>query len=299
MKLANFTIDTVSLLAMTLVVGILVDDSIVVFENIERHHKEGEPPLSAAITGRSEIGFAAIVITLVDVVVFLPMAFLPGVVGRFLSEFGVVVVVATLTSLWTSFTVTPTLAGRWSLRSKWKPWRPIQRVREGIRAPARRGMRIALLPNALESAQCSSPPSPAARSSLSLSLLPLGLIGFTFIPSVDRGEIFVQITYPTGTPLTQVDAVSAPARHRCSASPTCRPDVAISGAYSSPFGGFLTEGNVGQIHLWLKDDRKHSTDYWVEYLKNKLRPLAPGATDVASSRPRARVAATPSPSTTS
>src|ERR1700736_1502978 len=125
MKLANFTIDTVSLLAMTLVVGILVDDSIVVLENIERHHRGGEPRLSAAVTGRSEIGFAAIVITLVDVVVFLPIAFLPGVVGKFMKEFALVVVVATLTSLWTSFTVTPALAGRWSLKSNWKPWRPI------------------------------------------------------------------------------------------------------------------------------------------------------------------------------
>ncbi len=104
MKIANFTIDTVSLLAMTLIIGILVDDSIVVFENIERHFEDGEAPRTAAILGRTEIGPAAVVITLVDVVVFLPIAFLPGITGRFLAEFALVVVAATLTSLAVSFT---------------------------------------------------------------------------------------------------------------------------------------------------------------------------------------------------
>ncbi len=99
MKVVNFTIDTISLLAMTLIIGILVDDSIVVLENIERHCESGETPVEAAIKGRTQIGPAAIVITLVDVVVFLPIAFLPGTVGSFLSEFALVVVVATLTSL--------------------------------------------------------------------------------------------------------------------------------------------------------------------------------------------------------
>ena len=65
MRVVGFTLDTVSLLAMTLIIGILVDDSIVVLENIARHHEEGEEPKEAAINGRSEIGVAAIVITLV------------------------------------------------------------------------------------------------------------------------------------------------------------------------------------------------------------------------------------------
>ena len=115
MKIAHFTLDTVSLLAMTLIIGILVDDSIVVLENIDRHFRKGEQPFEAAVKGREEIGIAAIVITLVDVVVFLPISFLPGSVGLFLREFGLVVTVATLTSLFVSFTVTPSLAGHWIL----------------------------------------------------------------------------------------------------------------------------------------------------------------------------------------
>ena len=132
MKLANFTIDTVSLLAMTLIIGILVDDSIVVLENVERHFESGEAPRTSAILGRAEIGGAAIVITLVDVVVFLPIAFLPGQVGRFLGEFGIVVTIATLTSLFVSFTITPALAGNWSLLSNWKPPRIVDMFSDGF-----------------------------------------------------------------------------------------------------------------------------------------------------------------------
>ena len=132
MKIFGFTIDTISLLAMTLIIGILVDDSIVVLENITHHFDDGESPQTAAILGRTEIGNAAIVITLVDVVVFLPIAFLPGIVGRFLSEFGLVVVAATLTSLAISFTVTPSLAGNWSLFSRWRPWAPLRAFTRGF-----------------------------------------------------------------------------------------------------------------------------------------------------------------------
>ncbi len=127
MRAAGFTLDTVSLLAMTLMIGILVDDSIVVLENIERRFREGEAPHVAAVNGLSQIGVATIVITLVIVVVFLPISFLPGSVGLFLREFGLVVTVATLTSLFVSFTVTPALAGRWALYSKWKPWPIVER----------------------------------------------------------------------------------------------------------------------------------------------------------------------------
>lgn len=278
MKLANFTIDTVSLLAMTLVVGILVDDSIVVLENIERHHRDGEPRLSAAVSGRSEIGFAAIVITLVDVVVFLPIAFMPGVVGKFMKEFALVVVVATLTSLWTSFTVTPALAGRWSLKSNWKPWRPIVAFTKAFEQ-LRTWYAEKLLPKALKAPKLIA--LIAAGSFLAaLTLLPLGLIGFTFIPSVDRGEIFVQITYPTGTLLTKVDATVRRLETIAKQIPDLRTDVAAAGSYSSPFGGQLIEGNLGQLHLWLKDNRKQSTTYWVAWLRTHLQSAAPGSTIV-------------------
>lgn len=124
----GFHFDTMSLMGLSLIIGILVDDSIVVLENITRHRDMGEDPTNAAINGRSEIGGAAIAITMVDVIVFLPIAFLPGLVGRYLREFGAVIVVATLFSLLVSFTLTPLLAAKWSMRDrsasppKWIAW---------------------------------------------------------------------------------------------------------------------------------------------------------------------------------
>ena len=109
----GFTMNMMTMLALTLCVGILVDDSIVVLENIERHVRKGEAPREAALNGRAEIGLAAVTITLVDVVVFVPIAFMGGIVGRFFQQFGVTVATATLFSLFVSFNLTPMLASRW------------------------------------------------------------------------------------------------------------------------------------------------------------------------------------------
>ncbi len=109
----GFTLNTMTLLALSLVVGILVDDSIVVLENIERHLRMRKQPRQAALDGRSEIGLAAITITAVDIVVFVPIAFMGGIVGQFFRQFGVTVAVATAFSLFVSFTLTPMLASRW------------------------------------------------------------------------------------------------------------------------------------------------------------------------------------------
>ena len=109
----GFTQNIMVMLALSLVVGILVDDSIVVLENIERHLRKRESPVDAAYNGRSEIGLAAITITMVDIVVFLPIAFMGGMVGQFFKQFGVTVAIATGFSLLMSFTLTPMLASRW------------------------------------------------------------------------------------------------------------------------------------------------------------------------------------------
>jgi HAE1 family hydrophobic/amphiphilic exporter-1 len=115
MKAFGFHIDSMSMMGLSLIIGILVDDSIVVLENITRHRDMGEDAMSAAINGRTEIGAAAIAITMVDVVVFLPIAFMSGIVGAYLREYGAVVVTATLFSLFVSFTLTPLLAAKWSV----------------------------------------------------------------------------------------------------------------------------------------------------------------------------------------
>jgi HAE1 family hydrophobic/amphiphilic exporter-1 len=112
MWLLGYTLNLMTLLAMSLIIGILVDDAVVVLENIQKHLDRGKDKRTAAMEGRMEIGFAALSITLVDVVVFLPILFLQVFVADMLKQFSVVVVTSTLTSLLVGFTLTPWLASR-------------------------------------------------------------------------------------------------------------------------------------------------------------------------------------------
>jgi hydrophobic/amphiphilic exporter-1 (mainly G- bacteria), HAE1 family len=112
MWLLGYTLNLMTLLAMSLIIGILVDDATVVLENIQRHLDMGKEKRAAAMDGRMEIGFSALSITLVDVVVFLPILFLQVFVADMLKQFSVVVVTSTLTSLLVGFTLTPWLASR-------------------------------------------------------------------------------------------------------------------------------------------------------------------------------------------
>ncbi|HET6543759.1 MAG TPA: efflux RND transporter permease subunit, partial [Chryseolinea sp.] len=108
----GFTFNLMTLLALSLVIGILVDDSIVVLENIQRHMEMGKDKRKAALEGRQEIGFTAMSITLVDVVVFLPITMVDGMIADILRQFSAVVVVSTLMSLFVCFTLTPLLVSR-------------------------------------------------------------------------------------------------------------------------------------------------------------------------------------------
>lgn len=112
MWLLGYTLNLMTLLAMSLIIGILVDDATVVLENIQKHLDRGKDKQTAAMAGRMEIGFAALSITLVDVVVFLPILFLQVFVADMLKQFSVVVVTSTLTSLLVGFTLTPWMASR-------------------------------------------------------------------------------------------------------------------------------------------------------------------------------------------
>lgn len=112
MKFLGFTTNFMTLLALSLAVGILIDDSIVVVENIYRKVEEGESPWRAAFTGTDEIGLAVAATTFTIMVVFLPVAFMSGIVGRFFYQFGMTVSIAVLISLFVAFTLVPMLASR-------------------------------------------------------------------------------------------------------------------------------------------------------------------------------------------
>ncbi len=113
MALMGFSINNVSLLALTLCVGLVVDDAIVMLENIVRYIEEGMEPFEAAIKGSKEIGFTIISITLSLVAVFIPVLFMGGVVGRLFHEFAVTISIAIMVSGFVSLTLTPMLCSRW------------------------------------------------------------------------------------------------------------------------------------------------------------------------------------------
>ncbi|MET0594222.1 MAG: efflux RND transporter permease subunit, partial [Polyangiaceae bacterium] len=127
MWMQGFTLDTITLLALALAVGIVIDDAIVVLENIHRFiHEKGYKPFPAAILATKEIGLAVLATTLSLIAVFLPVAFMGGIVGRFLKSFGLTMAFAIGVSLLVSFTLTPMLSARWM-----KVHRPIRHDAEG------------------------------------------------------------------------------------------------------------------------------------------------------------------------
>lgn len=276
MEVAGFTLDTVSLLAMTLITGILVDDSIVVLENSQRHREAGEEPQTAAIQGRLEIGLAAIVITLVDVVVFLPIAYLPGIVGKFLIEFAAVVVAATLASLLVSFTITPALAGNWSLLSSKRTvplmelfTRGFDRVRVWYADRA--------LTWALDHPWMVAGISLATLAGAVLLVWPLGVVGFDFVPAQDRGEIFVRLDFPGGSPLARTQSAVLAIERQIDAFPDVRSEFGLAGAGQSPTGDYLVDGGIGQIDVHLRSTQAHSTAYWVDRIREVATRVAPAA----------------------
>ena len=113
MNLFGFTINMITLMALSLCVGLLIDDAIVVRENIVRHVQMGKKPYDAAMDGTQEIGLAVLATTLSIVAVFLPIGFMGGIIGKFFHEFGITIVAAVLISMFVSFTLDPMLSSIW------------------------------------------------------------------------------------------------------------------------------------------------------------------------------------------
>src|SRR5581483_4525248 len=112
MYLLGYSLDNLSLMALTLAVGFVVDDAIVMLENIVRHMEHGEAPMQAALRGSREIGFTIVSMTLSLAAVFIPVLFMGGIVGRLLHEFAVTIGVAILVSGFVSLTLTPMMCSR-------------------------------------------------------------------------------------------------------------------------------------------------------------------------------------------
>ena len=194
MYMLGYSLNMMSLMALSLVVGILVDDSIVVIENISRHMEKGKTKWQAALDGSKQIMFTCLAITLVIVVVFLPMAISGGLIGNILKEFAMPIVIATLSSLLVSFTVTPLLMSRFgtmpddtrmSLSARFS--RYIERTFDSIK-----NWYTGLLAKSLKH-KATILAVTSVMFIASFALIPTGFIGFAFMPDMDRGEYIVTL----------------------------------------------------------------------------------------------------------
>ncbi|MFI5251650.1 MAG: efflux RND transporter permease subunit [Bacteroidota bacterium] len=268
--LFGFTLNLMVLLAMSLVIGILVDDSIVVLENIYHHLEKGEERRVAALKGRNEIGFAALSITLVDVVVFVPLTLISGLIGNIVREYAMVIVFSTLLSLFVSFTVTPLLASRFA---------KIERLTKGTLL-GKLGIAFEsfyhwlteeyrkVLPWALQHRWTVMIATSVLFFS-SISLLGFGFIGFEFMTQTDRGEFTVTLELPPGSTVEQTNTVTQQVERAVSEMPEVKKIFANVGT--------STEGLIGQsstyvselnIALVPRNQRSRSTDAVGAAIKN-------------------------------
>lgn len=270
MYFMGFSLDLISLLALSLLTGILVDDSIVVLENINRHLSLGKSPLQAALDGRMEIGLAALAITMTDIVVYLPVAFTSGLVGQVFREFGLTIVAATLFSLFVSFTVTPLLASRWLkeaddeehlLRGRGGgPWRRFTRAWErnygrlrtfygGLIGAALRVRPLVILIG-------------VGALALSVSLIVTGVLGTEFTPQEDNSQFSVSVNMPNATPLDQTSKVVFAIDDEIRKLPGVQTTFTTVGSRGGGFfGGANTNSGQISVDLVPLGQRPPITDY--------------------------------------
>ncbi|MEY4071058.1 MAG: hypothetical protein RL721_1672 [Candidatus Eisenbacteria bacterium] len=198
----GFTLNTMTLMALSLVIGILIDDAIVVRENIVRHVERGEDHFEAARKGTAEIGPAVLATTLSILAVFVPVAFMGGIVGRFFFQFGIVVAFAVTVSLFVSFTLDPMLSARWydpqaeGGPPKGPVGKALRRFNDSFEALGRRYrgvIRWALAHRGLTMAIAT------ASFVIALAMPAVGLVGGEFMPRSDDEETYVSFEAPVGS----------------------------------------------------------------------------------------------------
>jgi len=204
MRLLGFTLNVMTLMGLSLAIGMLIDDAIVVRENIVRHMEHGADHMTAAIDGTAEIGLAVMATTFTIIAVFVPVAFMGGIVGRFFYQFGMTVGFAVLVSLFVSFTLDPMLSSRWydpSIEAgRRKGWLS--------RALASANRRFENLHDVLgRSLDWSLHHRAAVLGIAVLSIVVafaiFGRLGSAFMPDYDRGEFQVSFKMPPGTTLRE------------------------------------------------------------------------------------------------
>ena len=276
MYLMGYTLNLMSLLGLSLVVGILVDDAIVVLENVYRHMEMGKSRIRAAYDGASEIGFTVTAITLVIVVVFLPIAMSSGLVSNILAQFCVTVVIATMLSLLASFTIIPWLSSRfgklvhltgknpfekfilWFEKQLEKFTHWISGILEWcLKSTLRRVMTVIVTFLILIS---------------SFMLVAFGFIGGEFFPKMDRGQFLVQMELPKDASVEKTNQVTLAVEKYLREDKDVVDMITTVGQQSTGFGGAQATLYQSEIQVILvdKSERNESTDIKSAKIKRAL-----------------------------
>lgn len=247
MYFMHFSLDMMSLMALSLLIGILVDDAIVVLENIVRHHRLGQQAKEAAWIGRMEISGAAIAITLTDVVVYTPVAFMQGNIGQLFREFGLTIVFASLFSLFVSFTLTPLLAAHIGLREprkhigvhfehQFEAW--FERVSDGYEKGVRFAFRRFYLILGVV----------LVAFSFNVMAFRTGLVATTYTPAQNASVFFVNVQMPSGTNVETTDGAVSQLSEEIQKIPGIQSVLSTTG-----FGaGSATSSNIGRLTVDMK-----------------------------------------------
>ncbi|WP_397415404.1 efflux RND transporter permease subunit [Phenylobacterium sp.] len=264
MNLAGFSLNMVTLMALTLVIGILVDDAIVEIENIEKRVAQGERPYKAAMIGADAIGLAVVATTMAIVVVFTPVSFMPGIPGQFFKEFGLTVSVAVLFSLVVARLVTPPMAAYFlKANAHAKPRKPF----EGFYR------------NVLEWALAHRIVSAIIGGILfigSLALVPLLPAGFQ--PAGDPDYLYVDIQGPPGATADDMETSAARITALFSAQPEVEGVFIQIGSTVSSFGPGSGAGGGGDLRrgtvtVLLDKEREASGNEIKDRLREELRKI--------------------------
>ncbi|MFI5312006.1 MAG: efflux RND transporter permease subunit [Gemmatimonadales bacterium] len=265
----NYSLDNLSLMALTLAVGFVVDDAIVMLENIVRHMEMGKAPLQAAFDGAAEVGFTILSMTLSLTAVFIPLLFMGGIVGRLFREFAVTIAVAILVSGFVSLTLTPMLAGRFLNERRMRTshnfiFDGFEAGYQAVRRNYERSLRWVMQHRGY---------------ALAFSALILVLTGVAyqivpkgFFPSEDQGIIRANTETAQGTSYDDMVAHQKLLAAVALADPNVE---AVSSAVASGFGGSAATVNQGRLSLRLKprEDRALNADEIVSELSVKLRQV--------------------------
>ena len=261
MYLLGYSLDNLSLMALTLSVGFVVDDAIVVLENIVRHMEMGEKPFQAALTGSREIGFTIVSMTLSLAAVFIPVLFMGGLIGRLFREFSVTIGVAILVSGFVSLTLTPMLSSRFLRPPAQQRHGPLYRASEQFFQGMLRLYEVTLR-GALRHRFATIALSTAI---LAATLYLFAVIPKGFLPSEDTGRIFAFTEAPEGI------SYDAMVEHQRALNAVVQQDPDMDRFFSSAGGRGFTSSNTGVLFIRLGDRSKRPpVDEVIARLRAKL-----------------------------